>query len=455
MINRLKTLLVMSMFSASACLNSFAEQQVQPATSPLGQSYHTFEPPREPVAAEPDSVQPDAPAGVISLRDALALTLMNSPQLRAFSWERRASEARELQASLFPNPRLELEMEEVGGSGERSGFSGAETSLQLSQVIELGHKRRKRMKVAALEKELVGLDYEARRIEVLTEATKAFVEVLAAQERLELSNELVQLSEQSLATVALRVEAGKDSPVEKTKAEVMLSTVRIVSARAGQDLDSARRQLAALWGSTTVVFEKVAGQLDVVSPVPQWERLVGLTGQNPDISRWSVEMKHRLAALNLERSKKTSDIKIGGGVQRFNETDENAFVFGISIPLQISDRNQAGVLEARYRLAQAAEQRRAAETKIHSQLSRAYQQLSNAYMQATELRTNVLQGAKNVFEATQSGYRQGKLDYLEVLDAQRTLFEARGRYIDALTSYHTAKADVERLIGQGVDEVEK
>jgi cobalt-zinc-cadmium efflux system outer membrane protein len=86
-------------------------------------------------------------------------------------------------------------------------------------------------------------------------------------------------------------------------------------------------------------------------------------------------------------------------------------------------------------------------------LVKAYQALLSAYTEATELDKNVLQGAESVFEASKTGYSRGKLDYLNVLDAQRTLFEAKARYIDAIASYHTAKADVERLIGCSIDSV--
>ena len=46
------------------------------------------------------------------------------------------------------------------------------------------------------------------------------------------------------------------------------------------------------------------------------------------------------------------------------------------------------------------------------------------------------------------GYRFGKFGYLDVLDSQKTLFEAKGQYLDALADYHKAVADVERLIGE-------
>jgi len=391
------------------------------------------------------------PTGIITLQDALALALMHNPELKAFSWEVRASEAGRLQASLLPNPELEVEVEEVGGTGERRGFDGAESTLQLSQLIELKGKRRKRTRVASLEKELAEWDYEAKRLDVLTETAKSFVGVLAAQERLKLDEELFRLSEQVLATVSQRVEAGKDSPVEKTKAEIALASVEIEWEKAGQNLESARKQLAATWAGKSAAFEKVAGKLDVVSAIPTASELAGLIAQNPDISRWAMEIEQRRAALELEKAKVAPDLTLNGGVRRFNETDDTALVVGVSIPLPVFNRNQGGILEAKHRLAKAGEERRAAEASIHTALAEAYQALSNAFTEATNLKNKVLDGAQSVFEASKTGYSQGKLNYLNVLDAQRTLFEAKVQYIEAITSYYTAQADVERLIGRSID----
>ena len=391
------------------------------------------------------------PNGVITLRQALALALMHNPELRAFSWEVRASEARALQASLLPNPEIEMEAEEVGGTGERSGFDGAETTIQLGQLIELAGKPSKRKRVAALESKLAGWDYEAKRLDVLTEVAHAFVEVLAAQERVTLAEELVQLSEQILNTVTQRVEAGKDSPVEKTKAQVALASARIVQKQAHQRLASAHKQLAATWGSISPVFKGATGQLDVTSPIPSETELRHLLAQNPDLARWAVEMQRRRAALELEKAKVFPDITLSGGMQRFNETDDNAVVFGLSIPVPLFDRNQGRILEAKYNLAKTRRQRRAVEANLYATLADAYQALSSAFIEVTGLKNEVLPGAQSAFDATRRGYRGGKFDYLMVLDAQRTFFYARARYIESLAAYHGARADVERLIGCAID----
>ena len=63
------------------------------------------------------------------------------------------------------------------------------------------------------------------------------------------------------------------------------------------------------------------------------------------------------------------------------------------------------------------------------------------------LRSAVLPGAQQAFDAVTEGYRLGKFGFLDVLDAQRTLIAGGGQYLRALSDYHKAAADVERLIG--------
>jgi cobalt-zinc-cadmium efflux system outer membrane protein len=427
-------------------------ETILPQPQSLGQEFSTFQPPEKPVETIeiPDIVEPNS---VITLRDALALALMHNPELKAFSWDVRVSEARKLQAGLWPNPELDVEMENVGGSGELSGFDGAQTTIQLSQLIELGGKIDKRVKVASLEKELSGLDYEAKRQDVFTEVTKAFIEVLTAQQRLALTKELLQLSEELVDTVAKRVDAGKDSPLEKTKAAVAHSNIKIQHRQAEGNLEFARKQLASTWAGQAPRFESAAGELNSLSPLPAIDQLTLLISQNPDMARWSLEVDKGRASLELEKARAISDIRLNGGLKRFSETDDNAFVFGISIPLPISDTNQGGRMEAAYTLSKVREEQRAARSEIQMELVQAYQALSNSHIEATELDKNILQGAKSVFEASRTGYREGKLDYLHVLDAQRTLFEVKTQYINTLGAFHSAKTDVERLIGSPIESI--
>ena len=418
----------------------------------LGRDMQTYRPPRK-VADEAasDVSGEDRAEGVMTLPRALGLALMHNPELKVFSWEVRAAEAMQLQQGLMPNPTLEIETEDVGGGGNRNVFGGAESVVAISQLIELGGKRDKRTKLALLEKQLAGWDYKGKRLDVFGEVTKAFVAVLAAQQRVELSDELADLSGEVLNTVRQRVKAGLDSPVEETKAQIALSAVNIELDKARRELDVSRAKLAASWAGELAVFDEAQGEFDSAEPVGPLDEVAGLVEDNPDVARWGAQVQRHEAALELEKARAIQDVTVSGGMQSFNETNDNAVVIGVSIPIGMFDRNQGNIRAARYKLAGARQERKAVRTRIQTQLTESYGRLSAALHEAGALRDEVLAGAMSVFEASKTGYAQGKLDYLNVLDAQRTLFRARAQYIDSLASYHSARADVERLIGQPLD----
>jgi cobalt-zinc-cadmium efflux system outer membrane protein len=232
-----------------------------------------------------------------------------------------------------------------------------------------------------------------------------------------------------------------------------LSTSRIALERAARELDAARKRLAATWGSSTPSFERVEGALERLAAIPSAAQLAQRIGQNPDIARWVVEMTQRQAAVALEDARGIPNVSAGGALRRLSETRDTALVFQLAIPLVLFDRNQGARLEARYRLAKAGEERRAAEVRVQTELAATYAALSAAFTEATRLRAEVLPGARSAFEAANEGYRQGKFGFLEVLDAQRTLFEARSQYIEALAAYHQTEAEIERLIGEPLEAV--
>jgi cobalt-zinc-cadmium efflux system outer membrane protein len=384
---------------------------------------------------------------VVTLGEAVVWALARSPDLGVFPYDLRAADARVLQAGLGPNPELSLEMEEFGGAGERRSFAAAETTIRVDQPIELGGKRARRKDVAGLDKELVQWDYRAARLDVMRETTRAFAAVLAAQERLALNDRLVELSRQTQTGVAQRVQAGKDSPVDELRADVALATSRIERQKAEKALTAARHALAAAWGGLRSVFEKAAGDFyDVAAPLPL-DDMTGAVADNPDVARWQTEEDRRRATLRLEKARGMPDIAVGGGLRRFETTDDLAMVFGVTIPLPLFDHNQGGVLAATAELGKARRQAEAAQVRTTAALAEAAGALAAAYDEITTLRHDALPQAQRVFEAAQQGYQQGKFDYLYLLDAQRTLIAIQAQHIDSLEAYHRARADVERLLG--------
>lgn len=395
------------------------------------------------------SIGPNAdPAQTLTLRQAIEKALLHNPELATFSLEKRVREARTLQSGLFPNPQLEVEVEDATGSGKFGGFRQAQTTIQLSQLIELGGKRTSRIRAGSLSMKLAEWDYETKRMDVLTGVSKSFIDVLKAQQELALTDDLDRLGNQFLDTVSERVMAGKVARIEKTKAEVALAALQIEIQRTRQELENARRRLSSIWGVTRPQFASVAGDLFTISPIPPKEVLIDQVVQNPDLARWVTELEQRQAMLDLELSKRFPDIKLSGGYRRLEATNDDTLVFGFSLPLQLFNRNQGAIAAARHRLEKAREEQRTAKLKSMKSLLEAYSTLSFSNSQVISIRDQLLPGAEKAFEAINEGYRFGKFGYLDVLDSQKTLFEARGQYLQALAGYHKAVADVERLTGR-------
>jgi cobalt-zinc-cadmium efflux system outer membrane protein len=387
------------------------------------------------------------PTGVIDLRDALAAALVGNPELAAFSREVRAREARALQAGLLPNPELLTEFEDFGGSGDRRTWETAQTTLSLSQLVELGGKRAKRRRAAALERDLADWDYEARRLSVLAEAVRAFVKVLEAQERLALAANLAGLAERSLATVAATVKAGAVSPVEETRARVALSRSTLERIQLERDLEAARAALAATWGAQAVTFQRAGGDLRIAAPPPGLNALLSALPRNPDLARWATEVDARTASLAVEEARRIPSVAVQLGGRHYADTQDGALVAGLVLPLPLFDRNQGGIAEAQRRLGKARLERVAAETTVRAQLVATYQALDAAFRRSETLERTTIPEAERLYSGAEDAYSKGLYRYLEVLDAQRTLFELRGERLEALAAYHTAAADLERLTG--------
>ncbi len=392
----------------------------------------------------------DYPSGSITLMLAIESALKNHPDIVAAECNILAAEGRTLQAGLIPNPELGLEIENFAGGGNRSGFESAETSLQISQLIELGGKRARRITAAGLDRDRTVWEREAKRLDIITSTRKEFVAVAAAQQHLALADELVKLAEEVVHNVKERIKAGKVSPIEESRAQVTATSTRIEVAHAKAELAAARKRLSAQWGESTPGFSEIIADIENIPPLPDFDLIMATLENNPDLMRWNTEIQFRQAQQKLAEADKIPDITIGAGIRHFAEDDDAALIATVSVPLPIFNRNQGEIASARYQALAATADQTATRLRLTTALHDLYQQLQAAYSEVNIIRDEVLPAAQYAFTAMTAGYRAGKFSYLDVLDAQRTLFDARIQYINALENYHAAAADAGRLLDADV-----
>ena len=117
------------------------------------------------------------------------------------------------------------------------------------------------------------------------------------------------------------------------------------------------------------------------------------------------------------------------------------------MPLPIFDSNRGNVREALQREDKARDEAAALAMRLRAEALSARQRLDAARVEAETMVREVLPGAQSAFDATLRGFELGKFSFLEALDAQRTLFQARAQYLKALGDAHRAAAEIDRLIG--------
>ena len=389
-----------------------------------------------------ESTQTGTPAQTLTLCDALSKALSEAPAVRGEEDLYLASEGRVDQAGLIPNPVLLGDMDKYN----------KEVTVQLSQTLELGGKRGDRIELAKLEQMNAKVTFSERRLEILEGVKKRFIEVLLIEQKLSFGQRRHEIALEILATARRRVAAGRGMPVETIKSQLAVTASELEVSRLQAQLANAKRQLAATLGISSTESLTALGDLTSMPVDPA--RFANFSVENsPALQKANLELQQRQAALSLAKSNAVPDLTLSAGARRFQEEGTTGMVFGVSVPIPILNRNQGTIRQAKGDVSASELNREAEKLRVQAELLGAIQEIQTAYAEAMAFRNMILPAAEKAFASANEIFQRGKLDYLNVLDAQRDLFNSREQYLQSLVAYHEALADLERLTGKGITEL--
>jgi len=389
-------------------------------------------------------------SGGLTLSNALHRALSRNGILKGASLRVRAAEAEARQAGLPPNPELTVEVDEVAGSGTRTGLDSAEVTVVAVQPVELGGKAGRRRAVAALQTELEEWDHAERRINLVAGTSIAFTELLVAQAAVALAEDRLAVAQRLHSAVSRRVEAGKDARTEKSKVDVVVARAELTLEEAQVGLEVARSSLATIWGGDGTDVGPAAGALDVTAAPPAISTLRAAAA-HPSIARLDAQCRRQEAERRLADVQRLPDVEIMGGVRWFEEDGDNAFLFGVGFPLPLFDRNQGTRAAALYRIAEAEAVRDQVKADQLAALDQAHGRMRLAHRRTNRFAARIVPAARSAYGAMEKGYAEGKFGLLPVLDAQRTLLDARRELLAARRDYQVAKIELERLTGRSLE----
>lgn len=390
-----------------------------------------------------------AQAGSLTFRDAVERTLERHPDLAAFSYELKAQEGRIEQASARRPMEIGVLVENAFGTGARTDFDAAETTVSLGFLLE-GTALQRRRESALAQRGVLETNLKLKRADVSAETARRYIAVLEQQRRLAELRTARELSEQTLAAVQARVRAAKVPQAEEARANAALARAQLDEEHAEHELLTARRRLAAQWGEMEATFGEASGELLALPPLPSFDALRRRLEDNPDFETFVTEQRLHEAELRLAERRRRPPWQVTAGVRRFEEGDDHALVVGLNVPFASRDYARGAVSAARAQLESVDARREAARVKLDAELFAMYQELSHAYKEVTLLRDSVLPKMEQAVNESRYAYERGRYGYVELAATQRELVELRQSLLEAYADVHRYRIEIERLTGSSM-----
>ena len=384
---------------------------------------------------------------VLTLKQALTNTEQQNLQLKRYPYHQKILSALKTQAALAPNPEVSFEAENFLGTHGSHAFSGAQYTLALSQLIELGDKRQNRVNYATANIKAQTIEYKNTRLALFATTTERYYQVLKFQALIALNSERKSTVKQALKAIEKRAEAGAVSQADVTRMRYALSQVDLNTVMLQSEFERSRLALNELW-QKQLLSDYYAGDLSTVTELKNEQALLDAVNTAPDFALLQQQYMQQTANLSLQKSNGESDLTLSGGVRYNQQTDASSFVFSFSMPLQLSNSNSGNIEAAQSQLALLNEQQGQLRIQLRQQIRTLYAYYQGKAAQAQLLTQQVIPQAQTLIKQSLKSYQQGQISVLQLLDAQQALFDSKRALITTHSELYQVLLTLERLTGQ-------
>jgi cobalt-zinc-cadmium efflux system outer membrane protein len=395
---------------------------------------------------EPLSAQEEA----LTLRQCVSLALEQNPLVLSARQEYRASLARVSQARALPQPSLSYDSDLQPSITNMRGSQ--ESYLGIGASVPFPGKTYLRGQVAGRESRQVEAEVAALELDLTYEVNAAFYTLLLTREKVAYARQNLELSQDFVAKTELKFNAGDVPRVEVVRARVEAANSVSELRRAERDEDLARARMNFLLARPGSAPLDIAGELKALPVSDDLEMLKSwaLTSR-PEISGVESALEGASLAKTLGFMSYLPDIDLGVAQHRL-EGEENTWqvTVGFELPLFFWQPARGEIREA-YAISQAlTEEATHLRNLISLEVEEAHREYLTAVNQIELMEEEILAQAEEVYEMYVFSYQEGEIGGIELIEAQRTLSEARKAYADSLYDYDIAIASLEKAVGRAL-----
>ena len=388
---------------------------------------------------------PDLPEGApahLSLADAVRKALESDLRPDAARAAVAAARTERAISALRPADTVSLEFENFPGIGIASEIENLEVTGRFSRVWERGGKRDARTALAERAVDVAAAGLDISRANIAFEIQSLYVELAIISEQIALAEQRLAAARDAEKLIARRVEAARDPLLAGSRATTDALVAEGEVARLTTEADALKAALADYWEGQPDFSAGLCGLKQSSNDHADHSLDVSLS---PELARLDAARRQADAAIRVAEAERIADVTWSAGVRKFG-TDESVGVLGgVSIP--IGSASRAAPLQQR--AASQARQLDAEAEALRQSLLRDSARLERAALGALSalaaIDTGPLPEAERAVSLANEGYARGAFSYLDVLDAQRLLFDLREQRLDYLRTFHLAEAALARI----------
>lgn len=387
---------------------------------------------------------PNAPRAseLLTLAELESLACQHNPTLAQARAHISATAGTATEAGLYPNPELGYMAEQIGVKGTAGEFHGGFVRQEIVTAGKLRLSRAKflgRMKISQLE----ALAQEYR---VLGDVRIHYYRTLAASRRTGVQRELVKNAEDRVLTTKEMQNVGQANQVDLHQATVALEEVKLNLQMAEIDCEMAWESLMAVVGADLRQV-KLAGELQGDTTPTEWESaLAHLHAESPELAKAWAKFQADRTTLRREQAEPIPNLVVTGAVGYNAEAEEAVSGAELSMEVPLFDRNQGTIRQAHADLRRQRMEIRRTELMLKRRLADHYRRYRNALRHVQNYEAVILPEAKKAYQVTLQSYRQNRVAWPAVLDAERGYYELRVAYIQHLLNWREAEVTIDALL---------
>jgi len=376
----------------------------------------------------------------ISLEELQQMALQYNPTLAQATANIRTAEGRKKQSGLYPNPTLGYLGEEIRGGSFRGGEQGFFVQQNIVTTGKLGLNRN----IFEQERKQAEAESDEQRLRVMTNVKLAYIQALAAQQTLELRQNLSKLALDAIETSHQLANVGQADSPDVLEAEVEGQQADLAVTQAEQNQQRVWRELAAVVGDPHLVLMRLEGNLEEMPAVDAEELVEKLVSESPAVKIAELGVKKAEASLARAKREPIPDLQLRAGMQQNREllettgrpTGLQGFAeVGVQIP--IFNRNQGNIAASKADVERAQRELERVKLALRERAASIVQSYKYSQTAAARYKNQMIPRAQKAYDMYSQKYQQMAAAYPQVLIAQRTLTQLEVSYINALERFAT------------------